>query len=253
MSAQAWNEVAFANALRAQAAQLPSGLAAWNKVEPRRRFSVYRNNVRGALVEALAVRFPVVQRLVGEEFFRAMARDYALANLPASPVLINYGESFPDFIAGFEPANGLPYLPDVARIESAYWQAYHAADDVPADPAIFQSLDPAALANARPSFIAACAVVTSSHPVVAIWQTNTRDEVVAPVDLSNAEDALVSRPALSVEVRKLPPGAAAFISALLAGRTLGEAAAEGFQSSTEFDLARNIGGLMQARIVKDIS
>lgn len=250
MKPEAWNETGFASALRAPAAHLPPGLTAWNKHEPNRRFSVYRNNVRGALVEALAVRYPVVMRLVGDEFFRAMARDYALGNLPLSPVLIDYGADFPEFIAGFTPAASLPYLADVARLESAYWQAYHAADEKPADMALLQVLDPGDLANVRLSFIAACAVVTSPHPIVAIWQTNTRDEAVAQVDLSLAEDALVSRPGLNVEVRRLPPGAAAFLTALLASLSLGDAAEAGMQASPEFDLARNIGGLFQAGIVR---
>ncbi len=121
---------------------LPDGLRAWNGSEPSKRFSVYRSNVRGALVEALAVRYPVVQRLVGEDFFRVMSRDYALNNLPPSPVLIGYGENFPEFVEGFEPAATLPYLADVARLESAYWQAYHAADDAPLPAEAFAAIDP---------------------------------------------------------------------------------------------------------------
>ena len=51
----------------------PPGLRAWNGSDPARRFAVHRNNVVASLVSALADGFPVVQALVGEEFFRAMA------------------------------------------------------------------------------------------------------------------------------------------------------------------------------------
>lgn len=253
MSAEPWKESAFADGLKASVLILPRGLKAWNGSEPVRRFAVYRNNMRGALVEALAVRYPVVQRLVGEEFFRAMARDFALSHLPASPVLINYGGNFPDFIASFEPAGGLPYLPDVARLESAYWQAYHAADEKPAGEELFRSLDPITLAERRIRFIASTHVIASPHPVVGIWEAHAEDGEVKPVDLSQAEDALVSRPALAVEVRRLPPGAVAFISSLMQGAMLGEAAENAVEASAEFDLARNLAGLIQARIIKEIA
>ncbi len=81
---ESWNETAFARSLTAGSMALPDGIRAWNGSEPSKRFSVYRNNVRGALVEALAVRYPVVQRLVGKDFFRVMARDYALNDLKRS-------------------------------------------------------------------------------------------------------------------------------------------------------------------------
>jgi hypothetical protein len=37
----------------------------------------------------------VVKRLVGDEFFRAIAHVYATAELPRSPVMLYYGETFP--------------------------------------------------------------------------------------------------------------------------------------------------------------
>ena len=69
-----------------------------------RRFGVYRNNVYSSLIDVLQARFPVVSRLVGEEFFRAMARVYVEQEPPRSAVLLRYGASFPDFVASFAPA-----------------------------------------------------------------------------------------------------------------------------------------------------
>lgn len=61
-----------------------------------RRFFVHRNNVKASLGAALAARFPVVLRLVGVEFFRAMAvvfverhprgRPYSRRTARASPI-----------------------------------------------------------------------------------------------------------------------------------------------------------------------
>jgi hypothetical protein len=60
-----------------------------------------------------------------------MARVYLVENPPRSPVIFEYGGSFADFLERFEPLAGYPYLPDVARLERAWLDAFHAAD---ADP-----------------------------------------------------------------------------------------------------------------------
>jgi hypothetical protein len=48
-----------------------------------------------------------------------MARSYVALAPPSSPIMLDYGAGFPDFIGAFEPAKCLPYLQDVARIERA--------------------------------------------------------------------------------------------------------------------------------------
>ncbi len=242
----------FAAALIDRALPVPGGVTSWTQPLPAKRFGVYRNNVSGALVEALAVRYPVVQRLVGEEFFRAMARDYALHNLPRSPVLIYYGTDFPDFIAGFEPASSLPYLADVARLDSAHWESYHARDAAPVPQDAFASLDPATLANVAFEFLPSVRILSSPHPIVAIWRTNTEDAAVQPVNMTIAESALVARPEMAVEVRTLPAGAAIFLSALRDGKPLGEAAGEALIAAAGFNLSQNLAGLISARITARI-
>ena len=94
--------------------------------EDTRRFAVYRNNVYVSLVDALVAGFPKVHELVGDTFFRAMARDYAAEHPPKTPVLAFYGEDFGAFISGFQPAEGVPYLGDIARLEFARRCALHA-------------------------------------------------------------------------------------------------------------------------------
>ncbi len=243
-----WNQADFAHRIIDGSPAIPAGISNSKDAPPLRRFGVYRNNVRSALGEALAVRYPVVQRLVGEEFFSAMAGIFALKNLPKSPVLIDYGKSFPDFIAAFAPAQSLPYLADVAHLESAYWQAYHAADAAPLASAEFSAVDPGSRFDMLPSF----AIVQSRHPIVAIWRTNTDDAEVEAVDMNIGEDALIVRPYLDVEVRCLPAGAADFLTSLQQGAMLGEAAAAAVEVCPDFDLAVNLSGLMQARVVKGI-
>ena len=81
-----------------------------------RRFSIYRNTIAVSLIGAIEARYPVMRRIVGEEFFRGMARAFVARNKPETPVILHYGTAFPDFVASFEPVRDLAYLPDVARI-----------------------------------------------------------------------------------------------------------------------------------------
>jgi Putative DNA-binding domain len=99
-----------------------------------KRYNVYRNNVTVSLIEALAAIYPAVRRITGEEFFRAMARFHLRETPPSSPLLFEYGRDFPAFIARYEYAQDLPWLADVARIERAWLDAYHAADAEPLSP-----------------------------------------------------------------------------------------------------------------------
>jgi hypothetical protein len=73
---------------------------------------VYRNNYRGNLHDALAGAYPVIVQLVGEDFFRYMARCYIGAHPSRSGNLYHYGDKLAEFVADFEPAQGLAYLAD---------------------------------------------------------------------------------------------------------------------------------------------
>lgn len=222
----------FARALLDATLAPPAGLRAWNGSDPSRRFDVYRNNVMASLTQALAGGFPVVRELVGEEFFRAMAREYVMFDPPTSPVLVEYGDGFAEFVAQFPPVQGLPYLADVARLERMRVRAHHAQDAPLLLPGALQALmaDPEGLSNLRIVLHPACQVLRSSFAVYSLWAAHQHDdgferlEALASVDTGRAEDVLVLRPLFEVGVMSLPPGVADFLSALAKGESLGQAA-----------------------------
>lgn len=244
---------AFAAALLDPERPVPAGVTSHTCAVPARRFAVYRNNVVVGLARALAVRFPAVERIVGEEFFAAMARVFVAAQPPRSPLLMRYGDGFPDFIAGFAPAAELPYLADVARLEAARTRAYHAADAEPLDPAQLQAIEPDALGGVRFSLHPSIEIIRSAHPIVMIWAMNAGEAELGPIEDWRPEHALVARPRLDVEVRALPVGGAAFLDALRAGQPLAEAVDTATRESTEFDLAANLAGLIGSGLVIGLS
>jgi len=233
----------FAEALRDPGLPLPSGVIAHNSRLPQKRFAVYRNNVMVGLIGALEARYPATKRIVGEEFFAAAARLFATAHPPRSSLMMTYGDQFPDFLGAFKPAAAVPYLADVARLEAARTRAYHAADAKPLTPAELAGFGPDALAGLRFILHPSIEIVVSTFPIVTIWAMNADEIELAPLADWRGEDALVARPALDVEVRRLPAGAATFLQSLAGGKPLGAAANAALASSPDFDLAINLASL----------
>jgi hypothetical protein len=234
---------AFAGAVLDADAAVPASLARKVKGAPARRFGVYRNNVYAGLINVLAGRFPVVARLVGDEFFRAMARDYIEREPPSSAVLLRYGAGFPGFIAGFSQAATVPYLADMAALEWLRHSAYHAADAVPLPLQVLASAADRA-ADAVLALHPSLGVVRSCYPIVSIYELNVENGDVPHARLAGSEDALVRRSGLRVEINRLAEGGAPFILALKDGKTIGEAAILALGDSSAFDLKANLAGLM---------
>lgn len=186
---------AFGAAILDATRPVPPGLVGPDGEQSPRRFAVYRNNVIAGLIETLSDAYPVVHRLVGEEFFRAMAALYVSKNPPRSPILLDYGAGFPAFLDNFEPVASLPYIADVARIERAWVEAYHAAEAEGRDPAELAEVAAEAFGDLCFTLHPSLGIVCSKLPVLTIWRTNLPGETAVPVDLSaGGEDVLIVRP-----------------------------------------------------------
>jgi hypothetical protein len=243
----------FAAALLDAGRAVPDTVTSHTGAAPRKRFAVYRNNVVMSLINALKARFPATVRIVGEEFFAAMAQAFATENPPRSPILMFYGDDLPEFIATFPPAADVPYLAGVARLEAARTRAYHAADVATIDPQALQAVAPEQLGALVLTLHPSVEIMRSPHPVVTIWAMNSGEAELAPIEDWQGEDALIARPQLDVEVRTLPAGGAVFLAALAAGEPLAAAAETALAADAAFDLAANLAGLIGSGLVVGFS
>ena len=227
----------FRTALLDPSAPAPDGLQNPDGVAATKRFDVYRNNVAVSLSDALETAFPVVRKLVGDDFFRAMASVFLRAHPPTSPMMMFYGAEMPDFLAAFAPAQSVPYLPDVARVELALRHSYHAADATPVAPDALGQIAPDTLPHVKFAFAPAVHVVPSTFPLHSIWWSNTHGGDIAKV----AQSVLITRPEFDPAVDALTPPQAAVLSALMTGETLGESLRHG---GAGFDLGPLLGLLL---------
>ncbi|GAB2890091.1 DNA-binding domain-containing protein [Paraburkholderia jirisanensis] len=235
---------AFARGLMDPSSAAPGELVAAAGKGVVSRYNVYRNNVTVSLIDALAALYPAVARITGSEFFRAMARFHVRATPPVSPLLFEYGRDFPAFIEGYEYAQQMPWLGDVARIERAWMDAYHAADRSVLPMQTLTDMHPEQLGDLHFTPHPATRIVRSAYPAVAIFAMNRRSGPIEPLCSSEPENALITRPAQEVMVSTLPAGAATFLNSLIAGESLGIAAAAAFDAAPSFDLPANLSGMI---------
>jgi hypothetical protein len=242
MNFQASQE-AFARAVTDPQADLPAGVTSRRGEPDAKRFAVYRNNVTVGLIKALEKRFPVTMRLVGAEFFAGMARAYMRRELPASPVLFEYGDGFAGFIETYDAVANVAYLADVARVEAAWTRAYHAEDAAALTVADLTAIRLEDLGTTRLGRHPAAELVRSVHPAGSIWAAH-QAETVAPPREWIAEAVLIARRAMEVTVRILPPRDAPFAQALLGGAALADAAEAALRENGDFDFGAALVGLV---------
>ena len=212
----------FRTALLTPDAPVPAGVIGPTGQSSAKRFNVYRNNVTTGLCRALADNFPAIRSLVGSEFFQAMAVEFVRACPPNSPLMAGYGLALPDFLAQFPPTQPLGYLPDVARLELAIRQSYHAGDHDPKAGARLGTLDEARLMQTRLRLAPSFRLLISDWPVLDIWNAALSG---GPKPRYQAQSVIVARPAFDPMPHLLPTGAGAFLQALIDMVTIGQAIA----------------------------
>lgn len=138
---------------------------------------IYRNNYILNLTATLKSTYSCVLRLVGEDFFTSLARNFIAKTQPKTGNIRDYGTEFADFINTRPECKNLPFLADVAKFEQAYENCYFAK-------------------NAK-------FLLSSKYPLIKIWQL---DESSADLDLaSGGDNILIYKDNFEVVVERISP------------------------------------------------
>jgi hypothetical protein len=206
-----------------------------------RRLGLYRANVAAAISKALCAAYPVIQQVVGDEFFDALARAYQRDTPSTSGDLYDYGVEFSAFLSTFTHVQSLPYLSDLACLEWAAHRAYGAGDAPDWDPTSLAIVSPEQRAAIRFVWAPGTTLVASAFPLARIWTIHQTDyDGQFEVDWSIAERALVARDGFRVTVSAIAASDAAFIASGLSGGTIDLGVAAALSIDSAFDL----GGLL---------
>ena len=207
-----------------------------------RGIEVYRNNYRGNLHDTLAGAYPVLRQLVGEDFFRLLAKHYIERYSSHNGNLHRYGNEMAGFLSHFENTQHIAYLPDMARLEWAYHHAYFAEDVPPFDLTRLANIAPESYGDLRWGLNPSCALLTSAHPVATIWQAHQDG---APADFhidldSGGDDLLVYRKELSVDIVSIAPASLHWLAQLQQDIRMGAATETTLSIHPDFDLATTL-------------
>ena len=211
------------------------------------RLRIYRNHFLISLTSALGQTFPVFQRLVGEGYFKGLAKDFILAHPPEAPCLFEYGGVFSDFCQTRTELAQYPYLPDMARFEWAINQAYHAPEVASKSLQTLALYPPDQLSAMLFKLHPSLSLLSSDYPLAAIWRTNNRpageeDEI----DLSQGGVRLmIWRQGDDTVWRELTAAEFTFMQALVEGVSLGKAV----ERASGLDLSATLAMVLGAGVV----
>lgn len=229
---------AFAAHLLRQDVSILRGLIDDGNISSAGRMNVYVNNVRESLSAALSGIYPVVNKLVGSEFFQFLFDQYVRLHPARSGDLRDFGRYLPDFLVSFESTAALPYLADVARLEWAYHTVFHASSPTHFKHEALAGIAPAALPNLKFRLGSACRILHSQYPIFRIWEVNQEGyagDGYTSLD-EGAQSVLVVRQNKIVELWRLDPAESAFIKSLNSGNSLGRAVETALVRTHDFDL-----------------
>jgi len=212
---------------------------------------VYRNNYHGNLHDTLAGAYPVIEQLVGKQFFRLLARKFIEQHHSRCGNLHHYGEEMAAFVASFEPARGLTYLPDVAKLEWACHFSYFAEDAISLNLKKLAEIHEENYLDLLLQIHPACQVISSSYPIASIWHAH---QPGAPSDFNIDLDvgtcnALVSRKDGYILVSELSNADLAWLESIQAGTPLGFATEHTLENYSDFDVQASLLNLLQKGVL----
>lgn len=215
------------------------------------RIAIYRGNMIANARKALANAYPITVKLVGDEFFDGLAREYLRRHPSVSGDLNKHGSAFASFIAEFPHTQDLPYLPDVARLEWLAHRAHYAADASPFDAARLAAIAESAWGELRPVLAPACALLESQWPLARIWEVHQDDySGEFTVDLDAGPDrVLIQRPRFRVQAASVSTAAFRFLQHAAGGDTIGVALEAALDADSGFDFPAALGAWAAAGVI----
>ena len=218
------------------------------------RFQLYHNNIAIGFRGALAGVYPVVNKLVGDEFFHHLTREYSYQHPSHSGNLHAFGEFLPTFLINFPGVENLFYLSDVARLEWAYHRIFHAQEDAVLNIQKLTSLNEEARNRLRFKVSSSCCVLSSVYPVLKIWQMNQQGSTGEEVDLDEGGVQLVVR-RLGADVIFEPLNKAIFtlLRSLSEGQLFVEACEEVVAVDPDCDVGTILKELIERRLLTEFS
>lgn len=223
--------------------------------------AVYQRSLAANAKRALAVSFPTIHQLVGDDCFTLLASDFLFDNPLSGGDWGEWGDEFPEWLTDNYQLDDYPYLGDCAQLDWLTHQGERAADAA-TDPESLALLGQADAYKVKLRFSADTAVLASAYPIVDIWeahQATGRNDPESKQLLTKAAEsiaeqkpqaALVWRSEWKATVTDITPGDYLWLHSCLQGNSIGDALDA--VKHTDFNFENWLPWALQSGLVRGI-
>ncbi len=165
-----------------------------SKISAQLALDIYKNNTRGARTSSLEVIYPICKKILGEEIFHSICKEYVNADINGASDLNQYGKTFSHHLKQLVKTNRLPtdyrYISELALLEYMIHAAYYADNDTTFDFALFEKK---ITENVAVYFKVSHSLklFKSEQPIYEIWLNNLNDRQVQNVSAINGSQYLL--------------------------------------------------------------
>lgn len=192
------------------------------RMAPTDQLQVYNGAYLARLVEVLQGDYGALQHVLGEHDFRALMAKFLAAHPSRHPNLNQLGAPLPAFVARQRSLPQRAFLAELATLERAVAEAFDAPEFRAVTPEEMAAVPPEQWGKARLQVNPSVQLFAFRHPVDVFYQS-WKEEKPVPVPARAANWLCVYRKDDRVWRQRLAKPAHAVLSALAAGRPLGEA------------------------------
>ncbi len=219
------------------------------------RINVYRNNIFATLTETLSNIFPVSCAMVGEEFFKSMARIYIRSHTTDSGNLHDFGEHLPSFIESMPELRNYPYLSALAEIDWACHRAFHSASATALDISSLGDFSPDSYEDLQFEFHPSIHTIKSKFPIFDIWNfaTSNGHADTTPDLNSEGQQVLIHRQKSGVKVVNIEDDLFQMINLLRKHKTLAETFTSILKLNPDYNLKEGLNRLFSFGAVSTIT
>lgn len=225
-----------------------------SRLSPTEQLEIYREQFWLRHTSSLVEDFPGLGGILGQEEWEKLAEAFLLRVAPDSYTLRNLGFRLPDVIADASWLSHQALCLDMARLELAYVEVFDAPDAAPLAPERLATIPEEAFEHARLVISPAVRLLSLKYPVADLRRRlrAAGDEPVA-IPQPSAVDLVVYRRDLKLWDMPVSRVAFTFLTGLMAGKSLGEAAGLAATSPTsEAELGSGIGSWLQEWTAKGL-
>lgn len=220
-------------------------------VAPVENLSIYHNTALAALMNTLKDIYPLVCKLLGEDFFRITIQKYIKQYPSRSGNLHDYGEYFSDFLAHFQPLKELVYIPEVAQFEWHCHTLFYAAAHDAMNPALLETFTPEQYDHLHFVLHPAAKIMKCHFPILKIIDL-CKDKIIGSIDVDDGGvNLLIIRRELDISLVELTTAEFTFLDMLQENKSLAEALNTTLLIDPQFKLAEKLPAWVKDKTLVD--